>query len=98
MRYLRYYGAVQRGEKVEHPKTYLAVITTRIAIDHLGSARVRREVYPGFWLPEPVVNEREYPLVRRTEMLESLSMAFLVLLESLSVVERAVFLLRQVFD
>jgi len=78
----------------ESPKSYLASITTRLAIDHLRSARVRRETYPGQWLPEPIVEETPADLA---ETADSLSMAFLVLLEQLSPVERAVFLLREVF-
>ncbi len=77
------------------PKAYLATITTRLAIDHLRSARVRREAYVGTWLPEPLM-ESEDP-AERAETSDSLSMAFLVLLESLSPAERAVFLLREVF-
>jgi RNA polymerase sigma-70 factor (ECF subfamily) len=68
-------------------------MVTRIAIDQLRSARVQREHYVGEWLPEPIVGEED-----RLEIAESLSMAFLVLLESLSPVERAVFLLHEVFD
>lgn len=83
---------------MESPKAYLLAITTRLAIDHLRSARVRRESYTGSWLPEPIVEEKASSVARRAEMSESLSMAFLVLLETLSPVERAVFLLREVFD
>jgi RNA polymerase sigma-70 factor (ECF subfamily) len=85
------------GESVESPKAYLSTITTRLAIDHLKSARARREQYVGEWLPEPLVDAREEP-AHVAEMSDSLSLAFLVLLESLSPVERAVFLLREVFD
>jgi RNA polymerase sigma-70 factor (ECF subfamily) len=79
----------------DSPKAYLATVTTRLAIDELRSARVRREVYPGEWLPEPLVEEDE---ARHAEMADSLSLTFLHLLEKLSPVERAVFLLREVFD
>jgi RNA polymerase sigma-70 factor (ECF subfamily) len=78
----------------ESPKAYLASITTRLAIDHLRSARVRRETYPGQWLPEPIVEQTP---ADHAETADSLSMAFLVLLEQLSPVERAVFLMREVF-
>jgi RNA polymerase sigma factor (sigma-70 family) len=78
-------------------KAYLATITTRLAIDHLRSARVRRESYVGTWLPEPLVTDDAPGPAERAEMSDSLSMAFLVLLESLSPAERAVFLLREVF-
>jgi RNA polymerase sigma-70 factor (TIGR02957 family) len=86
-------------------KGYLATITTRLAIDHLRSARVRRESYVGTWLPEPLVGDGDDPLLaddapgpaELAETSDSLSMAFLVLLESLSPPERAIFLLREVF-
>jgi RNA polymerase sigma-70 factor, ECF subfamily len=71
---------------------------TRLSIDHLKSARVRREQYVGQWLPEPVVTDSAPDAAAQAETADSLSMAFLVLLESLSPVERAVFLLREVFD
>ena len=80
---------------VESPKAYLATVTTRLAIDELRSPASRREVYPGEWLPEPLVEDEA---VRRAETADSLSMTFLHLLEKLSPVERAVFLLREVFD
>jgi RNA polymerase sigma-70 factor, ECF subfamily len=90
--FLRY----QEGDvDAESPKAYLATVTTRLAIDHLRSARVRREVYPGEWLPEPLVEDEA---VRHAETADSLSLTFLHLLEKLSPVERAVFLLREVFD
>lgn len=79
-----------------HPKTYLSTIVTRLCIDYLRSARVQRERYVGSWLPEPLITE-PYG-VDRTELTESLSFAFLILLECLSPIERAIFLLREVFD
>jgi RNA polymerase sigma-70 factor (TIGR02957 family) len=85
---------------VESPKAYLATITTRLAIDHLRSARVRRESYVGTWLPEPLIGPGTGAGPDPAELAEtsdSLSMAFLVLLESLAPAERAVFLLREVF-
>jgi RNA polymerase sigma-70 factor, ECF subfamily len=90
--FLRHHEA---GVEPESPKAYLATVTTRIAIDHLRSARARREVYPGEWLPEPIVDDER---LRHAETADSLSLAFLHLLEKLSPVERAVFLLREVFD
>jgi RNA polymerase sigma-70 factor (ECF subfamily) len=90
--FLRYQEA---GEEPDSPKAYLATVTTRLAIDRLRSARARREVYPGEWLPEPLVED---DAVRHAEMADSLSLTFLHLLEKLSPVERAVFLLREVFD
>jgi RNA polymerase sigma-70 factor, ECF subfamily len=96
--YLRFHRAQGEGVVVEAPKAYLAAVATRLAIDHLRSARVRRETYVGPWLPEPVVEEKEPAMSRHVEMAESLSMAFLLILEALSPVERAVFLLREVFE
>jgi RNA polymerase sigma-70 factor (ECF subfamily) len=90
--FLRYHAA---DVEVESPKAYLATVTTRLAIDELRSARSRREVYPGEWLPEPLVED---DAARHAEMADSLSLTFLHLLEKLSPVERAVFLLREVFD
>ncbi len=88
---------VSKVADVESPKAYLATTTTRLAIDHLRSARVRRESYVGAWLPEPLLESREPDPAERAEMADSRSMAFLVLLESLSPAERAVFLLHEVF-
>lgn len=96
--FLRLQRARTEGTAIESEKAYLGAVATRLAIDHLRSARVRRERYPGSWLPEPVIEEREPEMARRTELAESLSMAFLLVLETLSPVERAVFLLREVFD
>jgi RNA polymerase sigma-70 factor (ECF subfamily) len=90
--------ARQNGVIVESPKAYLTTTTTRLAINHLRSARVRRESYVGTWLPEPVVADLHDSPEQMAELSDSLSMAFLLLLESLSPVERAVFLLREVFD
>ncbi len=88
---------VSKGADVESPKAYLATTTTRLAIDHLRSARVRRESYVGTWLPEPLIGDDPPGPAELAETSDSLSMAFLVLLESLSPAERAVFLLREVF-
>jgi RNA polymerase sigma-70 factor (ECF subfamily) len=90
--FLRYHEA---DVEAESPKAYLATVTTRLAIDQLRSARARREVYPGEWLPEPLVDD---DAARHAETADSLSLAFLHLLEKLAPVERAVFLLREVFD
>ncbi len=86
-----------QSNDVESPKAYLATITTRLAIDHLRSARVRRESYVGTWLPEPLIGNPEPDPAELAETSDSLSMAFLVLLESLAPAERTVFLLREVF-
>jgi RNA polymerase sigma-70 factor (ECF subfamily) len=96
--FFRLERARQSGVVVESPKAYLAATTTRVAIDHMRSARVRRESYVGTWLPEPIVADLHDSPEQMAELSDSLSMAFLVLLESLSPVERAVFLLREVFD
>jgi RNA polymerase sigma-70 factor (ECF subfamily) len=96
--FLRFHREAGKGTAIESPKAYLSTITTRLSIDQLRSARVRRERYFGTWLPEPVLTEDEPDVAPHAETADSLSMAFLVLLESLSPVERAVFLLREVFD
>ncbi len=80
---------------VQSPKAFLSSVVTRLCIDHLRSARVKREQYTGTWLPEPLITE---PAADCAELAESLSFAFLMLLECLSPTERAVFLLREVFD
>ncbi len=90
-------GKEDKAGEVESPKAYLATITTRLAIDHLRSARVRRESYVGTWLPEPLIADTEPDPAELAVTSDSLSMAFLVLLESLAPAERAVFLLREVF-
>ena len=100
-------SATRTNDTIENHKAYLATITTRLAIDHLRSARVQRESYVGTWLPEPLLGDSggDEALLKDdapgpaelTETSDSLSMAFLVLLESLSPPERAVFLLREVF-
>lgn len=90
--------AHRAGTEIAAPKAYLATSVTRLGINHLGSARVRRETYVGEWLPEPVVVSEDRPgPAEHAELADSLSMAFLVLLEALSPVERAVFMLREVF-
>ena len=96
--FLRLHRARQGGVVVESPKAYLAALATRIGIDQLRSARVRRERYFGTWLPEPVLGEGEPAMDQKAERAESVSMAFMLVLEALSPVERAVFLLREVFD
>jgi RNA polymerase sigma-70 factor, ECF subfamily len=87
----------QHGGEVEDPKAFLSTVVTRLAIDHLRSARVRREAYVGPWLPEPLLGDDSADPAARAEMADSLSLAFLVLLEQLSPLERAAFLLREVF-
>ncbi|MFC1406536.1 MULTISPECIES: RNA polymerase sigma factor SigJ [Streptacidiphilus] len=90
--------AQQAGTEILELKAYLTTSVTRLGINYLGSARVRRESYVGEWLPEPVVVSADRPgPAEYAELADSLSMAFLVLLEALSPVERAVFLLREAF-
>jgi len=96
--YLRTHREMIEGTAIESPKSYLSAIVTRLSIDHLRSARVRRESYVGTWLPEPLLTETEPDAARHAETADSLSMGFLVLLESLTPVERAVFLLHEIFD
>jgi RNA polymerase sigma-70 factor (ECF subfamily) len=95
---LRLHRERERGERIESPEAYLATVVTRLGIDELRSARVRRERYMGEWLPEPLVIDDDEDPARQAEVADSLSLAFLVLLESLSPEQRAVFLLRDVFD
>ncbi len=95
--FLRLTRVLRGGTIIASPKAYLATATTRLAISVLRSARVRRESYVGSWLPEPLIAGQEPDPADRAEMSDSLSMAFLVLLESLSPAERAVFLLHEVF-
>jgi RNA polymerase sigma-70 factor (ECF subfamily) len=95
---LRLHRAEQEGERIESPRAYLSTVVTRLAIDQLRSARARRETYVGEWLPEPLLVSDEDDPARQAEVADSLSLAFLVLLESLSPEQRAVFLLREVFD
>ncbi|GAA4238170.1 RNA polymerase sigma-70 factor [Actinomadura meridiana] len=90
--------ARQAGTVIADPKAYLTTAVTRLGINHMRSARVRRETYVGDWLPEPVVVPADKPgPAEHAELADSLSMAFLVLLEALKPVERAVFMLREVF-
>ena len=97
--FVRYQRALADGAAVESPKAYLSAVVTRLAIDQLKSARVRRETYAGEWLPEPLVtDEGAGDRAAIAETADSLSMSFLVLLERLTPVERAVFLLHDVFD
>src|SRR6185295_15790800 len=84
------------GERIESPRAYLSTVVSRLSLDHLRSARVRRETYVGEWLPEPLITEDDP--ARKAEMADSVSHAVLVLLESLSPEQRAAFLLREVFE
>jgi len=92
--YLRFQAV--EAEEIEYPKAYLSTIITRLCLDQLKSARAQRENYTGDWLPEPILTG-DSPATLLLER-ETISTAFLVLLEKLSPPERAVFLLRDVFD
>ncbi len=96
--FLRLYRASLEGTPIESPQAFLTTITTRLAIDTLRTARVRREQYVGLWLPEPLMTASEPDPSEHAELADSLSFAFLSLLETLSPLERAVFLLREIFD
>jgi RNA polymerase sigma-70 factor (TIGR02957 family) len=96
--FLRLHRMLREGERVESPRSYLSTVVTRLCIDQLRSARARRERYVGEWLPEPLLASDEADPARHAEVADSLSLAFLVLLESLSPEQRAAFLLREVFD
>ena len=95
---LRVHQALDRGERIASPRAFVATVTTRLAITELRSARARRERYVGEWLPEPIVTDGVEDPARHAEMADSLSLAMLVLLESLSPEQRAVLLLHDVFD
>lgn len=92
--WLRYESASVRPGSA---KAFLSTVVTRISIDVLRSARVRREEYVGPWLPEPLLTDPYGDPVRSAELADSLSMAALLLLERLTPLERAVFVLREVF-
>lgn len=94
--FLRLHKSALAGTDVESPDAFATTVTTRLAIDSLRSARRRREQYVGSWLPEPLLDDDADP-AHRIELDETVSVAFLVVLERLSPVERAVFLLREVF-
>jgi RNA polymerase sigma-70 factor (ECF subfamily) len=96
--FLRLHRAREGGERIESPRAYLSTVVSRLSLDHLRSAAVRRETYVGEWLPEPLLTSDDDDPLGKVEMADSLSLAFLVLLESLSPEQRAVFLLREVFD
>ena len=92
--WMRYSAAAARPES---PRAYLSVAVTRVSIDVLRLARVRREEYVGPWFPEPLLTDPYQDPARSAELADSLSMAALLLLERLSPLERAVFVLREVF-
>src|SRR5260370_11850802 len=93
--YLRY--QTTPAESIRSHDAFLTTVVTRLCLNQLQSARAQRETYLGPWLPEPLIMEED-PLATQAQTQESISMAFLVLLERLTPPERAVFLLREVFD
>jgi RNA polymerase sigma-70 factor (ECF subfamily) len=88
----------RHAEPIESPAAFAVTTTTRLAIDQLRSARVRRETYVGAWLPEPLVAPTSADPAEHAELTDRLSTAFLLMLERLAPVERAVLLLREAFD
>jgi len=94
---LRVHQAVEAGEQITSPRAFAATVTTRLAMDELRSARARREHYVGQWLPEPIITDGRDDPAAHAELADSLSLALLVLLESLSPEQRAVLLLHDVF-
>ena len=95
---LRVHRTLDVGERIASPRAFVATVTTRLAINELHSARARREHYVGDWLPEPIITDGDDDPARHAETADSLSVAMLVLLESLSPEQRAVLLLHDVFD
>ena len=95
---LRVHQSLDAGEQIASPRAFVATVTTRLAINELRSARARRERYVGEWLPEPIITDGQDDPARHAETADSLSLAMLVLLESLSPEQRAVLLLHDVFD
>jgi RNA polymerase sigma-70 factor (ECF subfamily) len=94
--YLRWHRATD--EVIRSPRAWLTTVITRLCINHLQAARTQRETYVGPWLPEPLVDEQAKDPAATSMLADSLSLAFLVLLETLSPDERAVFLLREGFE
>ncbi|MFG2085024.1 RNA polymerase sigma-70 factor [Spirillospora sp. NPDC048824] len=99
--WLRYHAALERGVRPKSAKAYLSAVVTRLAIDELRSARARREVYVGEWLPEPLLTDVPGWYVAdpadAVDYADTLSMAALLVLERLGPVQRAVFILHEVF-
>jgi RNA polymerase sigma-70 factor (ECF subfamily) len=96
---LRLHQSLQSGEQIASPRAFVATVTTRLAINELRSARARRERYVGEWLPEPIITTDSHDdPAQQAEIADSLSLAMLVLLESLSPEQRAVLLLHDVFE
>jgi RNA polymerase sigma-70 factor (TIGR02957 family) len=96
--FLRLYRELEAGTRIDSPEAYLVTVVTRLGIDELRSARARREHYVGEWLPEPILTAEDADPARHAEIADSLSVGLLLVLETLSPEQRAVFLLREVFD
>jgi RNA polymerase sigma-70 factor (TIGR02957 family) len=96
--FIRLHREIEAGTPIDSHEAYLVTVVTRLGIDELRSARARRESYVGEWLPEPILTAEEEDPARHAEIADSLSVALLVVLETLSPEERAVFLLREVFE
>lgn len=94
--FLRWLSADRAG--IDQPRAWLAKVTTRLCLDHLKSARQRREVYVGPWLPEPLLDSEEGPQEATHRLADDLSVAFLLTLQRLSAAERAVFILHDLFE
>jgi RNA polymerase sigma-70 factor (ECF subfamily) len=94
--WLRWHAAAQ--EKITDPGAFLARVVSRLCLDHLRSARVRRETYVGPWLPEPVLESATYHAGTASDYAEDLTVALMLALERLSPLERAAFLLHDVFE
>ena len=95
---LRVHQALDTGDAIASPRAFVTTVTTRLAINELRSARAHREHYVGEWLPEPIITDGHDDPALHAETADSLSLALLVLLESLSPEQRAVLLLHDVFD
>jgi RNA polymerase sigma-70 factor (ECF subfamily) len=95
---LRVHQTLDAGEEIVSPRAFTATVTTRLAINELTSARARRELYVGEWLPEPIITDGHDDPAWYSETAESLSLAVLVLLERLSPEQRAVLVLHDLFD
>jgi RNA polymerase sigma-70 factor (ECF subfamily) len=94
--YIRWQNCKQ--EDIDSPRSWLSTVITRLCINYLKSARVQREMYVGPWLPEPLVADAGVSAMENSKLSDSLSLAFLVILENLTPTERAVFVLREVFS
>jgi RNA polymerase sigma-70 factor (ECF subfamily) len=94
---IRVHQSLEAGEQIASPRAFVSTVTTRLAINELRSARVRREHYVGEWLPEPIITGGPDDPAQHAETADSLSLAMLVLLETLSPEQRAVLLLHDVF-